>query len=505
MGEQTYATTTKGGSDVVVTDCSTTSSSRSHASPRPMLAWKSLFGLARTHTRHNPTLSIENAFFLVNQGLAAAGPSRKDLPATIPHDHGGKLLANGIENASSGSFILSTKSHSGSIEDSDEYFFTPRSTIELPAHDSNLQPNFQCPPSSGTLGPFPWILESYRRVDSPTPVGIHGEGDDTAFTLGELNEAKLLDICNGVRRFTHNSISTSAGSLCPDGSAGEHVAQDNISRKILVIGSNYNSRPRRTFSISSDITLEGAVSDKNIIKDTFAQRGYSGHSMVNDTFDQEAALDEVSRFLSTAHCGDVRAIVFTGHAISAVHDPGPALVPPNCPARELAIPAHVWEQTILNSAEAGVVVLSIFASCFSGGFMQQPINMQNLDVIPDDAPGTYPPAGPILITFSSTSPNQLSYESSIEDKDPWRVADHFLHALSRTAQSPLVNDWASFVSTLESEFQAARDIGSSFDPDRTLEEWQADSPQTPMLTASSLPNFPTLFPELRRAPHSYPT
>lgn len=315
--------------------------------------------------------------------------------------------------------------------------------------------------------------------------------DDEFSATGALNEATLLDIVNGVRKFTHSSISSTTDSFqmidCPEDNNDKPIVQDSISRKILVIGSNYTRGDRRTFSISSAITLEGAVSDKNILKETFMQRGYSASSMVNNSFDQKDTLKAVSQLVSTARCGDVRAIVFTGHAMTTGNSSGPALVPPNCPTRELAIPAHVGEDTIRASAKPGVVVLSIFASCFSGGFMQQSINVQNLDNLVPNEPGGYPHTGPILVTFSSASADQLSYESSIEYTEPWRVADHFLHALSRTAQSPLVNNWERFVSTLEAEFQGARDIGGSMDPDRTPEQWKSDSPQTPMLTASSLP------------------
>lgn len=364
--------------------------------------------------------------------------------------------------------------------------------------------DFQCPPLPNIPPRAPWILDSNRRVDSPTPlveiIDVN-ESDGELSAIGVLSEATFLDIVNGVRRFTHSSTNSTTDSFqmidCPEGSTGGSVTQDDISRKLLVIGSNYTRGCRRTFSISSAITLEGAVGDKNVLRETFVQRGYSASSMVNDIFDQNDALNKVSQFVSTARCGDVRAIVFTGHAISTEMEASPAIIPPNCPTRELAIPAQLWEDTIRASAKPGVVVLSIFASCFSGGFMQQPISMQNLDTLTINEPGAYSQAGPILVTFSSASPDQLSYESSIEHTDPWRVADHFLHAFARTVQLSQVNNWESFVSTLESEFQAARDIGASFDPDRTPEEWKSDSPQTPMLTASSLPvstnffEFPT--------------
>ncbi|KAG9119863.1 hypothetical protein FRC07_004900 [Ceratobasidium sp. 392] len=174
--------------------------------------------------------------------------------------------------------------------------------------------------------------------------------------------------------------------------------------------------------------------------------------MVNDEFNREDALERVASFLSTAACRDVRAIIFTGHADDMAGG-RPALVSPNCPDRERAVPAELWEQTTRENAQSVVIVLSIFASCFSGGFIQQEIDLKDLGTETYTVPSANP--GPILVTFCSAAVDQRSYESSIENMPPYRVADHFLYALGKTARSSDVRDWQSFVAILESHFHQA--------------------------------------------------
>ncbi|KAG9099041.1 hypothetical protein FS749_002238 [Ceratobasidium sp. UAMH 11750] len=108
----------------------------------------------------------------------------------------------------------------------------------------------------------------------------------------------------------------------------------------------------------------------------------------------------------------------------------------------MAIPADLWESTIRKNTQPGVIVLSIFASCFSGDPMKQEIDLKDLN---QDTSNTVQDStsnpSPILVTFTSAAPNQLSYESSpIETERPWRVSDHSLYALDKTARSPDVRD-----------------------------------------------------------------
>ncbi|KAG8711428.1 hypothetical protein FRC09_020601 [Ceratobasidium sp. 395] len=247
-----------------------------------------------------------------------------------------------------------------------------------------------------------------------------------------INGTTLDDIC-------HNVLEIERSLQCSDEKTLLSVENDDseppmadveaeISRNILIIGSNYNPHDRRTYTISSAITLDSPSSDKGRLKESFGLRGYSAHSLLNDTFDRDEALSCVAEFLSTAKCRDVRAIVFTGHARQTEGENTVALIPPNCLDPDQAIPAELWENTIRDNTQPGAVVLSIFASCFSGGFMEQGINLKDLSSSgpPNPSPGsTSSGPSPILVTFTSSSRDQLSYESSIENEQPCRAAGHF--------------------------------------------------------------------------------
>ncbi|KAG8692207.1 hypothetical protein FRC09_011389 [Ceratobasidium sp. 395] len=324
--------------------------------------------------------------------------------------------------------------------------------------------------------------------------------------LGDrIDQTTLDDICYNVLEIERSLQHPNEQTTLPadNGDSEPHLSdvEAEITRKILIIGSNYNPRVRRTYTILSAITLESPSSDKGRLRESFGLRGYSVHSLLNDTFDRDEALSRVAEFLSTAKCRDVRAIVFTGHARRTEGENDVALIPPNCLDRDQAISAELWENTIRDNTQPGVIVLSIFASCFSGGFMEQGINLKDLNPVRSpnaSSSSTSDDPGPILVTFTSSSRDQLSYESSIEAEHPWRAADHFLYALDMTARYPGVRDWQTFITILEFHFQDARRIGASFDETRSPDEWERDSPQTPMYTASGFVDLPTLFPDLRR-------
>ncbi|KAG9125270.1 hypothetical protein FRC07_008313 [Ceratobasidium sp. 392] len=350
----------------------------------------------------------------------------------------------------------------------------------------------------GTEAP---AIQRVRFLEPDIPRYESPVQEDVELPIGwtDIGSESLDDICHSILAF-EKSLPGSDGIAVPSASNDCSTITD-VSRKILIIGSNYDRRARRTYTVSSAITLESPTSDKERLRFSFGQRGYSVHSMVNDTFDRDAALERVSSFLSTARCRDVRAIVFTGHAVRA-EGSSPALIPPNCPDRDQAIPAELWERTIRESTQPGVIVLSVFASCFSGGFMQQPIDLQNLNTEISNTSSVLTSnlsPGPILVTFTSSSEMQRSYESSIENHDPWRVADHFLHALDMTARRPNVRDWRSFISAMQEDFQRAREIGAAaFEEAGAGEAWLRDSPQTPSFTASDVVDLPTLFPDFAR-------
>ncbi|QRV72091.1 ICE-like protease (caspase) p20 domain protein [Ceratobasidium sp. AG-Ba] len=323
---------------------------------------------------------------------------------------------------------------------------------------------------------------------------------DLAARSDAVGTQHLDDIVGSVLEF--ESSFSGLGQSSPVGryTSPSANAEREITRKMLIIGSHYTRGVRRTYTISSTITLESPTSDKNRLRESFEQRGYSVHSLINDVFDREQALDTIAEFIATGHCGDVRAIVFTGHADDD------RVVPPVCPSRQLAISAEEWERTIRDNAQPGVIVLSIFATCFSGHFMKQPIDLRDTSsAIASNVPLTMLGEGnPVLVTFSSAARDERSYESSIERRAPFRVADHFLYALDQTARSPNVRSWSGFIQTMQEHFERARDIGASYAAEQgyaiSPADWKFDNPQTTSFNACTVPTlarqmFRSIFPD----------
>ncbi|KAG8791670.1 hypothetical protein FRC12_008460 [Ceratobasidium sp. 428] len=492
--------------------------------------WRSLLDPALNWVRRAPPPSIGAGLTLVNQRIfettiLAGGLTPSDVQLSETGESESSL--NSVEGHSEdhiptvGNFVLTSPSPPtdgvGLADDvGTQDSSTNQTSIEgvafrrLLAPRTDLQrptPRRQSPivltssrnPQTPSSQRVRFLEHDIPRYDSPVqehpalpPIG------------NQINGTTLDDIC-------HNVLEIERSLQCSDEKISLSVENDDseppiadveaeISRKILIIGSNYNRHARRTYTISSAITLESPSSDKGRLKESFGLRGYSVHSLLNDSFGRDEALSRVAEFLSTAKCRDVRAIVFTGHACRTEGENDVALIPPNCLDRAQAISAELWENTIRDNTQPGVIVLSIFASCFSGGFMEQGINLKNLNPVRSPNASSSPTSGdpsPILVTFTSSSPDQLSYESSIEAEHSWRPADHFLYALDMTARCPSVRDWQTFITLLESYFQDARRIGASFDETRSPEDWERDSPQTPMYTASDFVDLPTLFPDLQ--------
>ncbi|QRV86998.1 ICE-like protease (caspase) p20 domain protein [Ceratobasidium sp. AG-Ba] len=246
-----------------------------------------------------------------------------------------------------------------------------------------------------------FLEPEHCHCDSPIQ-----DSTDIAARSDAVDTQHLDDIIGSVLEF-ECSFSRS-GQTSPVGryTSPSANADREITRKMLIIGSHYTRGVRRTYTISSTITLESPTSDKNRLRESFEQRGYSVHSLINDVFDREQALNTIAEFIATGHCGDVRAIVFTGHA------DGDRVVPPVCPSRELAISAEEWERTVRDNAQPGVIVLSIFATCFSGHFMQQPIDLRDTSsATVSSLPRTMLGEGnPVLVTFSSAARDERSYE-----------------------------------------------------------------------------------------------
>jgi hypothetical protein len=258
-------------------------------------------------------------------------------------------------------------------------------------------------------------------------------------------------------------------------------------RRLLIIGGGH-----RTATCSYADTfrqLSGVLNDRNNLRSTFKPRGYSVQTMVEVEYDRTQILENIAEFLSTAIAGDVRVIVFTGHTARVGPDQRIAIIPPNCPSEGETITADVWHHTINTSAGSGVLVVSVFAACESGAILQQ---MQNIDIIRltdfnrlADTQHTGDPNGPIHIALSSSGATQLSYEyfAPCRSSDP-RSHDPFLWALAETVRRPNINDWGSFVETLQNIFDFVRATGFQHGGDYEFPydlEWLLENPQTPRM------------------------
>ncbi|QRW12503.1 ICE-like protease (caspase) p20 domain protein [Ceratobasidium sp. AG-Ba] len=226
------------------------------------------------------------------------------------------------------------------------------------------------------------------------------------------------------------------------------------------------------------------MADKDDLKSTFLERGFSVHTLVNDSFTREDVLRRIALFLLDARGGDVRAVVFTGHAYET-DDGSVLLIPPQCSSMGDAIPEADWEESIRTHAKPGVIVFSILAHCY-GNFMTQELDLSQTRSpsiqICDDSTET----GPIFITFSASSKSMPAYESKL-DMESSRVTDHFLSALLVTIRRPEVNDWPTFFKTFRHYFDMARANASRLCLDKSNEElWRPKHPQEPWFTASKV-------------------
>ncbi|KAG8740053.1 hypothetical protein FRC10_004811 [Ceratobasidium sp. 414] len=254
------------------------------------------------------------------------------------------------------------------------------------------------------------------------------------------------------------------------------------SRKILIIGSDYDRAERRTASVLSVVTLASPSRDAEDLRDAFRQRGYSAHSLVNSRFTREEVLQRVADFFLDAKSGDVRAVVFTGHAYC--EDNGPVmLIPPQCSGAEEAISEKDWEENIRKHAKPGVVAFSILAHSL-GDFMTQKLDLSQWHDVVQRCHLSSVEVEPIFVTFSASLGDMLAYESALA-ADSLRVTDHFIHALLSTIHNTEVHDWGSFFRVFEGEFQATRAAASQTDLDKPVgRTWRDDNPQIPCFSTS---------------------
>ncbi|KAG8735901.1 hypothetical protein FRC10_010026 [Ceratobasidium sp. 414] len=321
-----------------------------------------------------------------------------------------------------------------------------------------------------------------------------GSNETNVSSADDYYSAEALDFPTGVHQDSTDVYYTPTSNEFPS---------EEVERKLLVIGSNYDCKRASTFVYRQSLrSLQGAHLDAKSLKSAFRKRTYSVQTLVGNQFDRGTVLEKVASFLRSAKKpGDVRAIIFTGHA-RRMYQGAVALVPPLCRDEGDLIPADLWEKTVRENTEPGVIVLSIFASCMSGGLMRQRVDLKDLSSFsPPDEKAS--PKTPIFVTFASSEEHQLSYESTVslnEDGTP-RTGDHFLRALTLAARERNVTDWQSFIETIQRKFDQLRLIGAycaelGSGSDVTHESWLERSPQQPVISASQLhlPPFQSVFP-----------
>ncbi|KAG9125569.1 hypothetical protein FRC07_007059 [Ceratobasidium sp. 392] len=273
--------------------------------------------------------------------------------------------------------------------------------------------------------------------------------------------------------------SASLSTLAASDSQQVSLAEQKPSRKALIIGSPYDRSERRTATMFSITTLDAAVDDKEDLKEALRERGYSVHSLVNSRFTRSDVLEKVAHFLADAESGDVRTVVFMGHAVRS--DGQVMLIPPRCLGNREAISEQDWEENVRRYTKHGVVVFSILVHCL-GDFMTQDLDLQEYDTRQDQADSNE--TGPVFITFSAASDGTLAFESIIAADSP-RVTDHFVHALLVTLRSTEVRGWESFFRIFSGSFQQTREAVPRAYLDGSIgDNWGDVNPQYPRFSAS---------------------
>ncbi|CAE6447588.1 unnamed protein product [Rhizoctonia solani] len=240
--------------------------------------------------------------------------------------------------------------------------------------------------------------------------------------------------------------------------------------------------------------------DRDRLRTAFQNRKYSVETMVEEEGNKNEILRRVGNFLASAEGGDIRMIVFTGHATRIGNDRKFAIIPWGCSSEDDTITSAEWQSVVLWNAAPGVVVVSVFATCMSGAAMEQSERLTNFDrIIEKQSLVTALPNGPIQIILSSSGDAQSSFEyhtpSHRSGSTTWH--DYFLWALAETTQMVDVDSWESFVKTLQTTFNYVRTAGfrnSSFQYPHDL-EWLLNHPQTPRIFVSSqMPDFDRFLP-----------
>jgi hypothetical protein len=233
-----------------------------------------------------------------------------------------------------------------------------------------------------------------------------------------------------------------------------------------------------TFASMSE-QLSGAQNDGNDLESIFRRRGYSVQNMAQQDFNRDEILKVVAEFLASAFAGDVRAIVFAGDSIRLQSNHPPAIVPPTCKPPAVTISVRDWNDNIQRHTKAGVIVLSILSTCFSGGFGEQDVRITDFSR-PTEVQDVTSSETPIFVTFSSSASSEEACESAVH-LDNEQCRDHFLWALAATARNPQVQTWEVFIRTLSDNFSYTRSMVSTVAEDAGL-EWLFSHPRIHSLT-----------------------
>ncbi|KAH7337275.1 hypothetical protein B0J17DRAFT_758642 [Rhizoctonia solani] len=278
---------------------------------------------------------------------------------------------------------------------------------------------------------------------------------------------------------------TARGSRNPSrGTTYESI--DKCERGLLIIGSSHREPTPYADALPP---LFGIQNDRDKLRTAFQNRKYSVETMVEEEGDKREIMRRVGNFLATAEEGNIRVIVFTGHAVRIGTDQRFALIPWGCASDDDTITAAEWQGIILKNAGAGVVVVSVFATCMSGAAAEQSVRLTDFgQIIERQSLVPNLPNGPIQIILSSSGDTQSSFEYDTPSRHPgsnWH--DYFLWALAETTQRTDVNNWESFVKTLQAAFNYVRTASlrnSSFQYPQDL-NWLLLNPQTPRIFVSS--------------------
>ncbi|KAJ1303067.1 hypothetical protein OPQ81_011268 [Rhizoctonia solani] len=267
-------------------------------------------------------------------------------------------------------------------------------------------------------------------------------------------------------------------------------------RALLIIGNSHREPTPYTTKLPP---LLGIQNDRDRLRKAFQSRKYSVETMVEEDGDKREILRRVGNFLASAEEGDVRVIVFTGHAVRIGTNRQFAIIPSSASCDNDTISPVEWQNAVLNNAADGVVVISIFTTCMSGAMVEQSVELTNFDRVTErQSLVTDSPNGPIQIILSSSGDTQASFEyhtRSNNASSSWH--DCFLWALAETTQRTDIDNWESFVKTLQTTFTYVRATSfrySSFNYPHDL-EWLLYNPQTPRIFVSSqMPDFDKFLP-----------